>query len=157
MLPLFFQVVLLDSPAKAGARLIIPSLATPVGGLISGIVMSQYGHLATLVRTGATLMAIGNGLIVALRFTDASWKYFLFIFPANLGQGIVYPSILFTVLAAFGHEGELFAPCISRSSLKYLRPRRFGLHRVSHPVNGLGLGCLYHFSNRPEHALGTSS
>lgn len=107
MLPLFFQVVLLDSPAKAGARLIIPSLATPVGGLISGIVMSNYGQLATLVRTGSTLMAVGNGLIVSLKFNEPSWKYFLFIFPANLGQGIVYPSILFTVLAAFGHEGTL--------------------------------------------------
>jgi hypothetical protein len=107
MLPLFFQVVLLDSPAKAGARLIIPSLATPVGGLISGIVMSNYGQLATLVRTGTILMAIGNALIVSLRFSEPSWKYFLFIVPANLGQGIVYPGILFTVLAAFGHEGTL--------------------------------------------------
>lgn len=69
------------------------------------MVMSKYGQLASLVRAGTILMTIGNGLIVALKFTDASWKYFLYIFPANLGQGIVYPGILFTVLAAFGHEG----------------------------------------------------
>jgi hypothetical protein len=86
--------------------LIIPSLATPVGGLIAGIVMSNYGHLAALVRTGTVLMAVGNGLIVSLKFIEPRWKYFLYIFPANLGQGIVYPGILFTCLAAFGHEGK---------------------------------------------------
>lgn len=41
MLPLFFQVVLLDSASTAGARLAIPSLATPIGGVIAGVVMSR--------------------------------------------------------------------------------------------------------------------
>lgn len=105
MLPLFFQVVLLDSATKAGARLAIPSLATPIGGLIAGIVMSRYGKLTMLVRMGSSLMVIGNGLVTSLGFTDSAWKYFVFIFPANLGQGIVYPGILFTSLATFEHAG----------------------------------------------------
>lgn len=106
-LPLLFQVILLDSPTKAGARLVIPSLATPLGGLIAGVVMSRWGKLAHLVRTGAALMFIGNLLVMLLRFHDNDWKYFAFIFPANLGQGIVYPGILFTFLAAFDHAGML--------------------------------------------------
>jgi hypothetical protein len=101
-----FQVILLDSPSKAGARLVIPCLATPLGGLISGIVMSRWGKLAYLVRTGAALMFIGNLLVMLLRFNDASWKYFAYVIPANLGQGIVYPGILFTFLAAFDHTGK---------------------------------------------------
>ena len=105
MLPLFFQVVLLDPASKAGARLVIPSLATPIGGLIAGVVMSRWGRLAALVRTGALLMVLGNALPMLLKFTDATWKYFVFIIPSNLGQGIVYPGILFTVLAAFDHNG----------------------------------------------------
>lgn len=117
MIPLFFQVVLLDPASKAGARLVVPSLATPVGGLTAGIVMSRYGHLAFLVRLGSALMVIGNGLVIFLKFTDASWKYFVFIVPANLGQGIVYPGILFTVLAAFGHEGI----CVTSLKAKFLR------------------------------------
>lgn len=36
MLPLFVQVVLLDSASKAGTPLAIPSLATPTGGIIAG-------------------------------------------------------------------------------------------------------------------------
>ncbi|GAB1201649.1 hypothetical protein APSETT445_000232 [Aspergillus pseudonomiae] len=103
-LPLLFQVILLDSAAKAGARLAIPSLATPVGGVISGIVMSRWGKLAQLVRAGALLMCIGNVLVMSLQFNDAGWKYFTYVIPASLGQGIVYPGILFTFLAAFDHS-----------------------------------------------------
>ncbi|KAF9880910.1 major facilitator superfamily transporter [Colletotrichum karsti] len=103
MLPLFFQVVLLDSATKAGARLAIPSLATPLGGLVAGIVMSRWGKLVWLVRTGAFLMLFGNALVTALQFQDSKWKYLVYIFPANLGQGIIYPAILFTTLASFDH------------------------------------------------------
>jgi hypothetical protein len=105
-LPLFFQVVLLDSATKAGARLAIPSLATPVGGLIAGLVMSRYGRLIGLVRTGALLMVLGNGLVTSLHFEDQAWKYFAYIFPTNLGQGIIYPAMLFTGLATFEHAGK---------------------------------------------------
>ncbi|OGE50819.1 hypothetical protein PENARI_c015G07221 [Penicillium arizonense] len=116
-LPLMFQVILLDSPSKAGARLVIPCLATPLGGLISGIVMSRWGKLAYLVRTGAALMFIGNLLVMLLRFNDASWKYFAYVIPANLGQGIVYPGILFTFLAAFDHTDH----AVSASTVYLIR------------------------------------
>ncbi|KAL4810921.1 major facilitator superfamily domain-containing protein [Aspergillus unguis] len=116
-LPLFFQVVLLDSASKAGARLVIPSLATPIGGLLSGIVMSRYGKLSYLMRLGAVLMLLGNGLVMALKFTDAQWKYFVYVIPANLGQGIAYPAILFTMLAAFGHEDH----AVSASTVYLIR------------------------------------
>jgi hypothetical protein len=68
--------------------------------------MSRWGKLIGLVRTGALLMVIGNGLVTSLGFTDSAWKYFVYIFPANLGQGIVYPGMLFTSLATFEHAGE---------------------------------------------------
>ena len=110
MLPLFFQVVLLDSATTAGARLAIPSLATPIGGLIAGIVMSRWGKLLSLVRAGAILMTVGNALVASLQFEDSRWKYYVFIFPANLGQGIVYPGILFTSLATFEHAGITCSP-----------------------------------------------
>jgi len=106
MLPLFFQVVLLDSASKAGGRLAIPSLATPIGGLIAGVVMSRYGKLIGLIRTGALCMLIGNSLVTSLQFYDSTWKYYVYIFPANLGQGILYPATLFTNMATFEHSGE---------------------------------------------------
>ena len=95
----------MESATKAGARLAIPSLATPIGGLIAGVVMSRWGKLLPLVRTGALLMALGNALVASFAFEDSHWKYIVYIFPANLGQGIVYPGILFTSLATFEHAG----------------------------------------------------
>ncbi|KAF3391518.1 hypothetical protein F1880_007903 [Penicillium rolfsii] len=116
-LPLLFQVILLDSPTKAGARLAIPSLATPLGGLISGVVMSRWGKLAHLVRAGAALMCMGNLLVTLLRFQDSGWKYYAYIIPANLGQGIVYPGILFTFLSAFDHSDH----AVSASTVYLIR------------------------------------
>ncbi|KAH8589728.1 major facilitator superfamily domain-containing protein [Bisporella sp. PMI_857] len=101
MIPLFFQVVLLDSASKAGMRLVIPSLSTPIGGLIAGYIMSHFGQLSNLVRCGCFLMTLGNALVASLQYQDSSWKYVAYLFPANIGQGIVYPSILFTNIAAF--------------------------------------------------------
>lgn len=106
MVPLYFQVVLLESATKAGARLAIPSFATPIGGLIAGVVMSRWGKLLPLVRLGAILMMVGNGILASLAFKDAEWKYYTYIFPASLGQGIIYPAILFTSLASFEHAGK---------------------------------------------------
>jgi len=68
--------------------------------------MSRWGKLVTLVRIGALLMVVGNALVTSLGFEDSVWKYYVYIFPANLGQGIVYPGILFTSLATFDHAGE---------------------------------------------------
>ncbi|CAK7212151.1 hypothetical protein SBRCBS47491_001375 [Sporothrix bragantina] len=109
-LPLFFQVVLRDSATKAGARLAIPSLASPIGGLVAGVVMSRWGLLTTLVRVGASFMVLGNGLVASLGFEGvAAWKYLVYIFPANLGQGIVFPGLLFTSLATFTHNDHAVA------------------------------------------------
>lgn len=140
-LPLFFQVVLMDSATKAGARLAIPSLATPLGGLVAGIVMSRWGRLIPLVRAGALLMVVGNLLVTSLGFVDSNWKYFVYIFPANLGQGIVYPGILFTSLATFEHAGQfhfvfrgLYLVATGASVINSFLPqrsRRMRLNRLS--------------------------
>src|ERR1700744_824516 len=106
MLPLFFQVVLLDTPAQAGARLIVPSISTPIGGLIAGYTMSRWGKLAWLVRCGTAMMLIGNLLVVSLRFVDDNWKYILFLIPANLGLGMTNPSVLFSFVSSFEHQGK---------------------------------------------------
>ncbi|KAI3121418.1 hypothetical protein CBS147330_7920 [Penicillium roqueforti] len=116
-LPLMFQVILLDSPSKAGTRLVIPCLFTPLGGLIAGIIMSRWGRLSSIVRVGAALMLFGNVLVMLLRFNDSGWKYLVYVIPANLGQGMVYPGILFTFLAAFDHADH----AVSASTVYLIR------------------------------------
>lgn len=100
-LPLFFQVVLGDSTAKAGLRLAIPSLFTPVGGLIAGICMSKFDCLKILLYVGIFLMLLGNFLFMFIAADASDWLVALFLVPANLGQGITFPSSLFTFIFAF--------------------------------------------------------
>ncbi len=101
-------------------RLVIPSLATPAGGLVSGIIMSRWGRLSELVRVGCLLMMVGNGLVASLRYQDTPWKYLIYLIPANFGQGMSYPAILFTFLAAFDHNGKCssLSLCIEAELLK---------------------------------------
>ncbi|CAI6093807.1 unnamed protein product [Clonostachys chloroleuca] len=117
MIPLFFQVILMESATKAGARLALPSLATPIGSIIAGIVMSRWGKLIPLVRTGASIICFGSALLLSLSFQDASWKYIAFIIPTNLGVGVIYPSILFTTLASFDHADH----AVSASTVYLIR------------------------------------
>jgi hypothetical protein len=158
MIPLFFQAVLQDSPSEAGMRLVIPSLATPVGGLIAGLIMSRHGRLSELVRIGCFLMMLGNGLVASLRYKDAPWKYLIYLIPANLGQGMAYPAILFTFLAAFDHSrknavniGVSLAYCKFRTS-------RINVDDLPLSLAGhcLGGGSIVHDSSeRPSHTLAT--
>ena len=153
MLPLFFQVVLLDSASQAGLRLAIPSLATPIGGLIAGFTMSRYGKLIPLVRLGVLLMTLGNSLVTALQFKDSTWKYYLFIVPANLGQGITYPSTLFTNIATFEHSGKCNVhQNTGRTASTYVdfRSRRFSFDGLPNTIDGYGLGGCNNFSDRAD-------
>ncbi|KAK6379935.1 hypothetical protein LTS17_006009 [Exophiala oligosperma] len=68
--------------------------------------MSRWGRLSELVRTGCLLMMVGNALVASLEYEDSSWKYLVYLFPANFGQGMSYPAILFTFLAAFDHDQQ---------------------------------------------------
>jgi hypothetical protein len=90
MIPLFFQVVLGDSASKAGLRLALPSLSTPLGALIAGFVMSRWGMLSHLVRLGCFLMMLGNGLMASLQYHDSAWKYIIYLLPATLDKELYF-------------------------------------------------------------------
>lgn len=108
-LPLFFQIVLGDSTAKAGLRLTIPSLFTPVGSLITGFSMSKYNCLRLLLYIGISLMFLGNFLFLFIEKTSPNWLIGLFLIPANLGQGITFPKTLFTFIFMFSKSDQATA------------------------------------------------
>lgn len=108
-LPLFFQVVLGDSTAKAGLRLAIPSVFTPIGGLIAGICMNKFDCLQSLLYIGISFMFLGNLLFLFLGSESKGWQIGLFLIPANLGQGITFPSSLFTYIFGFGKADQATA------------------------------------------------
>lgn len=89
-----------DSPSKAGLRLVIP-FATPIGGLIAGVAIGKYDCLRSLIYTGIILRTIGNFLGLLISPLPNSVLLTFFLVPANLGQGIAYPSCLFTFILGF--------------------------------------------------------
>jgi hypothetical protein len=97
-MPLFFQAVLLDSASVAGLRLVPPSLATPLGGLTTGIFMRHNTDLTLLTRAGLLLCLVGTLLILNLGIHSPRWQYSVFLIFGNLGQGIVYPSLLLGII-----------------------------------------------------------
>ncbi|SPQ26461.1 bc69de1d-8619-4599-adc5-32ef77bc406f [Thermothielavioides terrestris] len=66
MVPLYFQAVRGDSPSEAGFWLIIPSLATPVGGVLAGTLMHRGYPLCLNVRLGTATMLLGNLLALTM-------------------------------------------------------------------------------------------
>lgn len=101
-LPQLFQIVLQDSASKAGLRLMVPSLSTPLGGVTTGVLMNKFRLLRSLVVVGTTIMTTGNFLALLIRRNTPTWLVSLLLVPANLGQGLSYPSSLFTFIFAYG-------------------------------------------------------
>ncbi|VEU23185.1 DEKNAAC104309 [Brettanomyces naardenensis] len=110
ILPMLFQIILGDSVSQAGLRLTIPSLFTPVGGLITGFTMSRGGNnLFKLVTCGAFLMFLGNFLALQIDKGENAWLVGLFLIPANVGQGMICPSSLFAFIYIFDKDKQAIA------------------------------------------------
>lgn len=106
ILPLLFQIELGDTPSKAGFRLIFPALSTPIGGVIAGVTMARFNCLRLLVYSGSFIMSIGNFLALLINKSTKPWLLNLLLMPANIGQGLAYPSSLFTFIFAFGTSNQ---------------------------------------------------
>ncbi|ERS97606.1 MFS drug transporter [Sporothrix schenckii 1099-18] len=110
LMPLFFQAVLLDSAAVAGLRLVASSLATPLGGLTTGLAMKflapRYAAsgpnalLTALARGGALVLLAGGVANLALGMHDPSWHYAAYLTVGGFGQGMSYPASLFRFIGA---------------------------------------------------------
>jgi len=107
MIPLYLQAVRGDSPSATGIRLIVPSLATLVGGIVAGIMMQRGCHLRDSVRRGTALMLLGNLLACMMVVMGGSRKMeLLYLIPANIGAGLTNPSVLFSFISLFEYRGR---------------------------------------------------
>lgn len=101
-LPLLFQINLGDSVTQSGLRLAIPSLATPIGGITTGLLMAKSTqYLPNLPIYGTLFMALGNFSAVFISHKLPNWLINILLVPANIGQGIAYPSSLFLFIYFF--------------------------------------------------------
>lgn len=110
MVPLYLQAVRGDSPSATGVRLVIPSLATLVGGIIAGSMMQRGCLLRDSVRRGTALMLLGNLLVCLMVVLGGSRSMELvYLIPANLGVGLSNPSVLFSFISVFEYKEQAVA------------------------------------------------
>ncbi|ODV91985.1 hypothetical protein CANCADRAFT_569 [Tortispora caseinolytica NRRL Y-17796] len=121
--PLFFQAVLWESVQLAGWRLVIPSASTILSSTLTGFLMHRFGLLATLVKFGAFVIGIGTVLMLLLcdkvinvptqegHGISHSFSYLSYLLPNHLGIGIIFPSSLFTMLAAWPQDHQAVVTC----------------------------------------------
>lgn len=102
ILPLLFQIILDDTPSKAGLRLGIPSLFTSVGSLITAYFLNKnINNLIYLVHVGVLLLGIGNlfAFFISKKIPDHFLN--LLLIPANAGLGMSNPALLFSFILQF--------------------------------------------------------
>ena len=73
--------------------------------MVAGISMARKGELAHLVWLGLILAIIGNVILISLDHNSSSWIYFVYLIPANFGQGMVYPALLFKFVSYYSKQG----------------------------------------------------
>lgn len=88
-----------ETAARAGTRLLYPSLAGAVTGVSTGFIITRTGRLHPTLYAGAALLLVGALGYCVMPRDCASWAYALFLVPANLGTGLMLPSGLMSMLA----------------------------------------------------------
>lgn len=98
-LPIFFQAVLMESATVAGARLAIPSLAGFFAAVFGGVINSRYTHLMKFFMVFGVISNIIGGILVSqLRYTSPEWMFSAYLVPANMGQGLMFPTATLAML-----------------------------------------------------------
>jgi hypothetical protein len=154
MVPLYFQAVRGDSPSEAGLRLIVPALATPVGGVIAGTLMHRGNPLCLNVRLGTATMLLGNLLAMSMGTSGNRWKEFVFLVPANLGLGLTNPSVLFSFVSLFEHGGKQVFEWDAAGKLTLSRASCGDIDCVPDPIHGHHLRRYCNIGYRPEYVAG---
>lgn len=102
-LPQLFQITLEDTTTKSGMRLALASLATPVGGITTGVLMVKAKKLLPMLPIyGTLLMSFGNLAAATVSKSLPDWLIDMMLLPANIGQGAAFPSTLFLFVYYFG-------------------------------------------------------
>ncbi|KAF8464171.1 major facilitator superfamily domain-containing protein [Kalaharituber pfeilii] len=98
-LPLYFQAVRLESATVAGGRLLIPSMATTLSAVSTGVIITYTGRLKPTLWLGTGLIIFGAILIATIGRDFSNLHYFFILIPLNLGIGFALPSTIMSMLA----------------------------------------------------------
>ncbi|KAF2475576.1 uncharacterized protein BDR25DRAFT_279715 [Lindgomyces ingoldianus] len=86
-LPLYFQIVLAASPAKAGLWMLAAAIPLAIVSLSAGIVIERTGRYLEVLRAGLALMTVGVGLLISFASTRDMAKILGFLVVIGIGFG----------------------------------------------------------------------
>jgi Na+/melibiose symporter-like transporter len=86
-LPLYFQIVLGQSPSLSGAYML--AIAVPLASIsfASGYLIEKTGRFLEVLQAGLLLMTIGIGLLISLSTSNDTGKIIAFLIIIGLGFG----------------------------------------------------------------------
>jgi EmrB/QacA subfamily drug resistance transporter len=90
-LPLFMVQVLGVSATQAGASLIPLSLGVVFGAILSGQLVSRFGHYRLLMLLGGAVLALGLVLLSQMDMSIGYWRVTLYMVICGLGLGPSMP------------------------------------------------------------------
>ncbi len=90
-LPLFMVNVIGVSATQAGASLIPLSLGVVFGSVVSGQLVSRYGHYKRLMLLGGVVLIVGTYLLSSMSVDTPYWQVTLYMVVCGLGLGPAMP------------------------------------------------------------------
>jgi EmrB/QacA subfamily drug resistance transporter len=90
-LPLFMVNVLGVSATQAGASLIPLSLGVVFGSIVSGQLVSRFGHYKRLMLAGGVVLLVGTFLLSSMSSDIPYWQVTLYMVMCGLGLGPAMP------------------------------------------------------------------
>jgi MFS transporter, DHA2 family, glioxin efflux transporter len=87
-MPIYFQVVDNISASDSGIRNLAMIIAISLSTIVSGGLITMYGHYVPIMLVGGVLATIGSGLIFTLDIGSPSSKWIGYQVLAGLGIGI---------------------------------------------------------------------
>jgi hypothetical protein len=87
-LPIYFQVVSGVTASQSGVRNLPLILGNTIASIISGGLISMYGHFVPFLILGSSLATVGAGLIYTLSTTSSSSAWIGYQALTGLGMGL---------------------------------------------------------------------
>ncbi|KAI9840337.1 MAG: hypothetical protein M1837_001755 [Sclerophora amabilis] len=105
-IPLYFQAVQLESPTSSGLRLVFPTAAASIAAVSAGFIITWSARLKPTLLLGSVLVLLGCICLSCLHRHRPGWMALLFVVPAVVGQGFVFPSTVMGILATSSQEEQ---------------------------------------------------
>jgi len=99
-LPVYFQSISNVSPSESGVRNLPMILSTSIFTVVSGALISIYGHYVPLMIASSVLSTIGAGLLYTLEIDSPSSKWIGYQILVGIGLGLGFQIPIIVVQAS---------------------------------------------------------